>query len=401
MIVITIAEINWIKTAIVIYLAVGMVVGALIFRGYRKSKRRRAGGKKGKESTALEVVDNLSAERVSSTVITWISIVPHIKLSECLRISATGNNGKPLWAIIRPTSDRKLHLIHCRIGSFIDKAHAGQEGLVSIISNTCAKLRTGGANNFSWELEQRMNRLVEKEFSKERESLMAIQNSASLTEGHELRCLVKGSDLTWDFIKPWDIPTDFAATAEEANSASTTGMAQYAEVAAFALTVARQANVTIQANVSGSPYRLEQKACYVLGPAYGTRMDFVFEQPIGIRIADQGENPKETVELDLILEKLKKMPLAHAFLKEEVSDEGIRTGRLLVIFYNPNPRGRSKTAMAVDKVLFSMPAADGSPVDVLRLTTGQRGTTMGMVQTISLTYLPNNHFSSVAVWQLV
>lgn len=215
-------------------------------------------------------------------------------------------------AYLRADQDRGVSLLLVRHGSMSKASRTGAEDL------GCLR-----AKQFVTLSESNVGALVvavstdgdpETALRETPHPLLVIHNFHSLREDPSIRLLGMGVGLAAEWIKPWEMPTDFAEASGVADVAYSVQSASSARI-----------------DPEGRPGALASRVFYLLGSGNGEQLDFWFRQPVGLMAITTGrDTTAEAVYGDVLLRRLNRAQNRDAALRWSRDGDPAAPGSIVV-----------------------------------------------------------------------
>lgn len=370
---------------VIAYLGVCLMVAAVIWVvRIRRGTPRQSDATSGpppRESLSAALIEG---DRLLPEALLWMNVLPHARKGDFLRLNLQRSGSKPLQAFLKADQDRSVTLLLARYGALSKALHSEKEShyclrggqlLVASEGNPGTLIITGYTTGDADTLLRQTSN-----------PLLAIHNFHSLREDPSIRLLGIGTRLSAEWIKPWEMPTDFAESSG---------------VADVAYSVQSAGANSARLDPEGRPGVLAPRVFYLLGSGNGDRLDFWFQRPVGLMaIATERHTSAESVYAEVLLRRLNRADNRDAALRWSRATDAAPPGAIVVDYVDGTKGTSAVQDLSHASVVMAFGTRGGGVVDVAHLSSSSRVTSDGCEHYVEIRNLPARGFSYVVVWLL-
>jgi len=367
------------------YLAAGLIVLAVVWLVQaRRARVRRAQAAARAATQPAPAPPPTKGDRLQKETLAWMHVLSHVRKGHFLRVVLQRSDGRHLYAYLKAEQDRAVTMLIARYGSVSKASRAGEEGRYCLRGKQLLRLSESRVG--ALEVATYPDGDAETVLGELPHPLLVIHNFHSLREEPSIRLVGMGTGLATEWIKPWEMPTDFAETSGVADVA-------YSVMSAVA--------ASARLDPEGRPGALAPRVFYLLGSGNGERLDLWFQRPAGL-MAVQTKEPTtaETVYGEVLLRHLDRAQNRDAALRWSRPDDPMGPGSILIDYIDGIKGVPAVQDLSSTSVVMAFGTRKGEQVDVARLSSRSRVTSSGTEHFVEVRVLPAPGFSYLVVWLL-
>ena len=219
----------------------------------------------------------------------WEELLRHLSLKELLRVDGFDPAGRTFWVILEPSGTHAVHVVAYDYLGVTARAPSGMAGAISLRPGEWGELRiertADGLARF-----QAAVVAEEPEWGTETENGIGFGNVVDYVNGNALVVKAIAAQLQWRFIKPWDVPAEFALAARHAGTSDSADNALHSEQAEHSKLsdMAMRADLAAKAEIGVSQTAAMQKLIagnvYLLKQGGDSALEFLAEEPVAVRV---------------------------------------------------------------------------------------------------------------------
>ncbi|HNU52079.1 MAG TPA: hypothetical protein PKJ98_14400 [Verrucomicrobiota bacterium] len=368
---------------VIAYLSLGLVVLAVVWwTQAQRAKARKAKATASRADQPKPAATPTDGNSLQKETLPWMSVLPHARKGDFLRVTLRRVDGRNVFVYLRADQDRSIALLLVRYGSMSKASRTGGEDLGCLRGKQFITMCENNVGALA--LDVRPDGDAEATLKETPHALLVIHNFHSLREDPSVRLLGMGIGLVAEWIKPWEMPTDFAEASGVADVAYSVQSASSARL-----------------DPEGRPGALAPKVFYLLGSGNGEKLDFWFRQPVGLMaITADRETTAETVYGEVLLRRLNKAQNRDAALRWSRDTDSVGPGVILVDYIDGSKGTPAVQDLTSASVVMAFGTRNSSQVDVAHLATQSRVTSNGTEHYVEVRILPAQGFSFLVVWLL-
>lgn len=368
---------------VIAYFSLGLVVLAVVWwTQSRRAKARRAQAAASSTAGPKPTAAPTDGNTFQKEALPWMSVLPHARKGDFLRVTLRRVDGRSLVAFLRAEQDRGVSVLLIRYGSMSKASRTGGEELGCLRGKQFLTLSESNVGALA--VDFRADGDAEATLRETPHGLLVIHNFHSLREDPSIRLLGMGAGLVAEWIKPWEMPADFAEASGVADVAYSVQSASSA-----------------RRDPEGRSGALAPKVFYLLGSGNGEQLDFWFRQPVGLMaITTDRETTAETVYGEVLLRRLNKAQNRDAALRWSRDTDPAGPGSILVDYIDGGQGVPAVQDLTKNSVVMAFGTRNGSQVDVAHLASQSRVTSNGTENYVEVRILPAQGFSFLVVWLL-
>jgi hypothetical protein len=330
--------------------------------------------------------------------LTWEEVQRHSSLAEFVRLEGSDMMGQPFWLIFQPSEKHWIHVLAYGYRGVVGRAPPGSTGVISIKpgewGNFQTDLRPDGTARF-----QCGNSITEPAWPGGPELKISIGNIVNYVSGHAVVLKSIASELKARYIKPWDLPVEFALSAGSAESANRSVSAEFAETSARAAR-ADVSETTLKAAVrDDSAQDLPHGIVQLLRKGGVSTLSVVVDGPVLLRVFVPSQVSQSDFEATHLLAQMARMDcLVHMRLGLLEKPSGKCREGLVVVYFDTAINSLRLENLSERNLVGAIRLSDGRVVDAIKLRERSETSAIGAPRMVQIENLAPDKKVVVAVW---